>query len=117
MPEPTAHVVMVMADSSDYPSRAFESLIEAKAFAMGKQEQSGTRVYVTSVPFVRAGRCQGCEDAPVGMTVIHDVNCERLTPADLKTMVMQDDDEPMCAQETAGFGPPCSDPMCEACRG
>lgn len=26
-------------------------------------------------------------------------------------------EELKCAQETAGFGPPCSDPMCEACRG
>lgn len=67
-----AHVVMVMADDSDYPSRVFESLIEAKAFAMDKQERSGTRVYVTSVPLVR---CQGCEDAPVGMSVIHDEGC------------------------------------------
>lgn len=52
------------------------------------------------------GRCQGCEDAPVGMAVMHDQGC-----------LYRDDDEPKCAQEMAGFGPPCSDPMCEACRG
>lgn len=76
-----AHVVMVMADDSDYPSRVFESLIEAKAYAMGKQERSGTRVYVTSVPLVRAAHDGEMADPTA------------ITSADLKTLVMQEDDE------------------------
>lgn len=45
------------------------------------------------------GRCQGCEDAPVGMTVEHDATCglmsdpRAITAADLRTMVMQEDDD------------------------
>lgn len=76
-----AHVVMVMADASDYPSRVFESLIEAKAFAMTKQERSGTRVYVTSVPLVRAAADGEMADPSA------------FTSLDLKGMVMQEDDD------------------------